>query len=193
MSGAGDEEHGHSHSGHGHDCSRDHGHEGGHDHGHGHDCSRDHGDSAGHEHGHGHDCSRDHGHDGGHDHGSGGTDSEHGHSHRHANAAPASLAAQRDAALGSMGPDHSLPLEKDLDRRLRARFSPTHLQVVNEGGSCSAPKMTVTMVSEAFAGVKRLDRQRQVQSFLREDLDSNRIHALTLKLQTAEEMKKASS
>ena len=32
---------------------------------------------------------------------------------RHAGAASASLAAQRDAALGSMGPDHSLPLEKD--------------------------------------------------------------------------------
>jgi len=95
--------------------------------------------------------------------------------------------------MGSRVADFSLPLEEDLDRRLRAHFSPSHLVVENHGGSCSAPKIEVVIVSEAFRNVKRLDRQRLVQTFLRDDLDSNRIHALTLKTQTPEEFKKLSA
>merc|ERR1711879_545080 len=82
-------------------------------------------------------------------------------------------------ALGNMAPDYSAPLEMDLDRRLRICFSPVHLEVQNCGGTCSAPKIEISMVSEAFNEVKRVDRERLVQELFREDITSNRIHAVS--------------
>eukprot|EP00930_Biecheleria_cincta_P088701 TRINITY_DN7794_c0_g1_i1.p1 TRINITY_DN7794_c0_g1~~TRINITY_DN7794_c0_g1_i1.p1 ORF type:complete len:282 (+),score=37.50 TRINITY_DN7794_c0_g1_i1:55-846(+) len=182
----------HGHGDHGHDCA-------GHDHGgsqghgdHGHDCAgHDHGGS--HAHGdHGHDCA---GHDHGGSHGHGdrehGQDQSHDHGHSHGGKP---CHGHNDGSLAvrasELAIDPSLSLEADLERRLRARFAPLVLEVVNHGGTCSAPKVEVTMVSETFQDVKRLDRQRLVQALLKDDLDSNRIHALTLQLRTPKEYAK---
>eukprot|EP00933_Yihiella_yeosuensis_P052210 TRINITY_DN50227_c0_g1_i1.p1 TRINITY_DN50227_c0_g1~~TRINITY_DN50227_c0_g1_i1.p1 ORF type:complete len:185 (+),score=35.75 TRINITY_DN50227_c0_g1_i1:51-605(+) len=104
------------------------------------------------------------------------------------------LEAQRAAALGAAdrpwAPDFDLPMEKDIERRLRARYNPTYLDIENQGGNCGALKVAVVMVSEAFRGQSKINRQREVQSVLRPDLDSGRLHALSLMLKTPEEHEK---
>lgn len=200
-------DHGHSHaSGSSHSCSnQDHGHShepaesssghGGHDAGHaeqhGHSHGSGHGDSAGHEQSHAH----THGGEPCSGHGEAENGAVQSHGHAHASSAPTGLAAQRAAMAHSddpFVPNLSMALEEDLDRRLRVHFLPSQLTVVNEGGTCSAPKVSVVMVSDAFKDVRRVDRQRQVQALLSEDLSSNRIHALSLKLNTPQEYEKAS-
>lgn len=108
-------------------------------------------------------------------------------------AAAGSIEAQKAAALGAASrawaPDFDAPLEQDIERRLRARFNPTYLELVNMG-SCDALKLGVNMVSEAFRGQSRINRQRDVQSVCKPDLDSGRIHALSLQLKTPEEYQK---
>lgn len=78
---------------------------------------------------------------------------------------------------------------------LRARFQPQRLQVVDdshkheghagwrEGGETH---FRVTIVSEAFAGQSRVERQRQVYAALAEELSSG-VHALQLVTLTPEE------
>merc|ERR1712194_188201 len=104
------------------------------------------------------------------------------------------IAAQKAAALAGspLAADLSLPIEQDVERRLKYRFKPSYLDVTDQGGNCGAAKVCVLMVSEAFQGMSRIDRQREVQALLREDLDSNggRIHALSQKLLTPEEYAK---
>lgn len=48
----------------------------------------------------------------------------------------------------------------------------------------------VTIVSSAFAGATRIERQRRVYALLAEEL-SERVHALALRAQTPEEAEKA--
>merc|ERR1719356_2294388 len=104
-----------------------------------------------------------------------------------------SLEAQKAAALGgaarAWAPDFNAPLEGDIERRLRARFSPTYLELINQG-SCEALKLGVNMVSEAFRGQARVNRQRDVQAVLKPDLDSGRLHALSMQLKTPDEYAK---
>mmetsp|Transcript_34678 Transcript_34678/g.79436 ORF Transcript_34678/g.79436 Transcript_34678/m.79436 type:complete len:173 (-) Transcript_34678:38-556(-) len=97
------------------------------------------------------------------------------------------LAAQRAAALQETLEAEDGPIEERVDKRLRAKFKPDYLEVVNQGGTCSAPKLGILMVSGAFQGKKRIDRQREVQSLLRADLDANYIHAISMQLKTPEE------
>mmetsp|Transcript_15058 Transcript_15058/g.35382 ORF Transcript_15058/g.35382 Transcript_15058/m.35382 type:complete len:175 (+) Transcript_15058:69-593(+) len=98
------------------------------------------------------------------------------------------LAAQRAAAMKeAAAEEEDGPIEERVDKRLRAQFKPQYLEVINQGGSCSAPKLGILMVSESFAGKKRIDRQREVQSLLRGDLDANYIHAISMQLKTPEE------
>ncbi|CAE7337021.1 SUFE1 [Symbiodinium pilosum] len=105
------------------------------------------------------------------------------------------IAAQKAAAMAVNGqqpgaPDLSIPLEKDIERRLREKYAPSYLDVEDQGGNCGALKVAIVMVSEAFQGKTRVNRQREVQALLREDLDSGRVHALSLMLKTPEEHKK---
>eukprot|EP00442_Polarella_glacialis_P049932 CAMPEP_0115086792 /NCGR_PEP_ID=MMETSP0227-20121206/22827_1 /TAXON_ID=89957 /ORGANISM="Polarella glacialis, Strain CCMP 1383" /LENGTH=153 /DNA_ID=CAMNT_0002476379 /DNA_START=133 /DNA_END=591 /DNA_ORIENTATION=- len=85
-----------------------------------------------------------------------------------------SLAEQRKSS--PLAPNFDLPLEQDIERRLRERYKPSYLDIENQGASCSALKVAVVMVSEAFRGQSRINRQREVQSILRPDLDSGRLH-----------------
>mmetsp|Transcript_9434 Transcript_9434/g.17117 ORF Transcript_9434/g.17117 Transcript_9434/m.17117 type:complete len:178 (-) Transcript_9434:36-569(-) len=97
------------------------------------------------------------------------------------------LAAQRAAALKETMEAEDGPIEDRVDKRLRAKFKPDYLEVINQGGTCSAPKLGILMVSAAFQGKKRIDRQREVQALLRADLDANYIHAISMQLKTPEE------
>eukprot|EP00747_Dinoflagellata_sp_TGD_P187528 gnl/TRDRNA2_/TRDRNA2_45241_c0_seq1.p1 gnl/TRDRNA2_/TRDRNA2_45241_c0~~gnl/TRDRNA2_/TRDRNA2_45241_c0_seq1.p1 ORF type:complete len:237 (-),score=44.12 gnl/TRDRNA2_/TRDRNA2_45241_c0_seq1:84-794(-) len=102
------------------------------------------------------------------------------------------IEAQRAAAMGSgsaWAPDLDAPTEADIERRLRARFNPSYLEIENQG-SCEAIKVGIVMVSDAFNGRARIDRQREVQAIFRPDLNTGRIHALSMRLNTPEEYKK---
>ena len=82
----------------------------------------------------------------------------------------------------------------DVDRqtritaKLRAAFEPTHLEVVDEshlhaghaGAKSGAGHYRVEIVSERFAGVGRLERQRLVFAALEAEMGPE-IHALSMK------------
>lgn len=77
----------------------------------------------------------------------------------------------------------------DIRAKLSAAFAPERLEVVDDsdlhaGHSGARPggetHFTVTLVSAAFAGRGRLERQRAVYAVLAEELAPDRVHALAL-------------
>lgn len=56
---------------------------------------------------------------------------------------------------------------------------------VSEAGACDAPKLEIVLVDASFEGRKRLDNQREMNGWLREYLDSGRVHAASYKLSGA--------
>ncbi|MSP50368.1 MAG: BolA family transcriptional regulator [Alphaproteobacteria bacterium] len=80
-------------------------------------------------------------------------------------------------------------------RKLDQAFRPEHLDVEDEshrhaGHAGARPEgethFHVTLVSAAFAGVSRIDRQRRVHEILAEELKGP-VHALALSLKAPEE------
>lgn len=74
-------------------------------------------------------------------------------------------------------------------RKLEAGFAPTHLDIIDDshrhaGHAGARPEgethFNVTIVSAAFIGIGRVDRQRKVYAALAEEL-RDRVHALQLK------------
>lgn len=81
-----------------------------------------------------------------------------------------------------------------LEHILRAGLAPVHLEIVNESHSHSVPKNSEThfkvlVVSEKFAGLSRIDRQRLVNELVKVELQTG-LHALTQKALTPEEWEK---
>jgi BolA family transcriptional regulator, general stress-responsive regulator len=81
------------------------------------------------------------------------------------------------------------PIAIELERLLRAAFTPTRLAVVNDSAKHSGHSgddgsgeshFTVEIESIAFAGVNRVERQRMVNRALG-DLPGQRVHALAIK------------
>jgi BolA family transcriptional regulator, general stress-responsive regulator len=82
-------------------------------------------------------------------------------------------------------------------RKLEAAFTPVALEVEDEshrhaGHAGARPggetHFRVTMVSPAFAGVSRLDRQRRVHRVLEDELKGP-VHALALALRAPDEVR----
>jgi BolA protein len=80
------------------------------------------------------------------------------------------------------------PLAAEIDQRLRAALAPQRLEVVNDSDrhrghaghdGSGESHFTVRIVSAAFAGRTRLQRQRAVNAALA-DLLRDRIHALAI-------------
>lgn len=80
-------------------------------------------------------------------------------------------------------------------RKLEAAFAPARLDIVDDshrhaGHAGARPEgethFDVTIVSAAFAGLGRVDRQRRVYAALAEELNT-RVHALALKTLTPDE------
>jgi BolA protein len=74
-------------------------------------------------------------------------------------------------------------------QKLEAAFAPKELVVADDsakhaGHSGARPggetHFTVRVISEAFEGVSRVERQRRVYAALAEELKPNRVHALAL-------------
>jgi BolA protein len=77
----------------------------------------------------------------------------------------------------------------EIERRLRAALEPAHLVVTNDSArhrghagddGSGESHFSVEVVSERFAGMSRVERQRAVNSALA-DLMRDRIHALAIK------------
>jgi BolA protein len=77
----------------------------------------------------------------------------------------------------------------EIERRLRAALDPAHLVVTNDSArhrghsgddGSGESHFAVEVVSERFAGMSRVERQRAVNSALA-DLMRDRIHALAIK------------
>lgn len=70
-------------------------------------------------------------------------------------------------------------------------LSPVHLDVINESHNHSVPRNSethfkVVAVADAFAGVSRIQRHRQLNELLDHEL-KNGVHALSLQLYTPDE------
>jgi len=88
---------------------------------------------------------------------------------------------------------------REIRRRLEDAFAPQELVIVDEserhrghagwreGGETH---FTIRIVSAAFEGVSRLERQRRIHALL-EDLLRERVHALSLRALTPEEAARA--
>lgn len=68
-----------------------------------------------------------------------------------------------------------------IEEKLRARFEPEHLEVVDESCGCGA-RFLIVVVSAQFEGVGLLDRQRAVHECIAEEMKA--IHAVQLKTWT---------
>ncbi len=91
-----------------------------------------------------------------------------------------------------------MSIAETMREKLNAAFAPTELSVEDEsakhhGHAGSRPEgethFRVTIVSSAFAGLSRIERQRQVYAVLADEL-SGRVHALSLTTQAPDEIPK---
>jgi BolA protein len=84
------------------------------------------------------------------------------------------------------------PLETQIRQKIEAAFpDQTHFELINESHSHSVPKNSEThfklvLVSPAFEGQSRINRQRRVHEVLALELRSG-VHALTQRLLTPTE------
>ena len=81
-----------------------------------------------------------------------------------------------------------------IEARLREALAPTHLAIRDDShkhaghaGSSGGSHVTVTIVSEAFAGKNAVERQRMVYALFAEELRSGAIHAMALSTKTPSE------
>ncbi len=78
-----------------------------------------------------------------------------------------------------------------IETRLEAAFEPVHLEVVNESGNHNVPPgseshFRVVLVSDRFEGERLVQRHRQVNRVLSDELE-NHIHALSILAWTVSE------
>ncbi len=84
-------------------------------------------------------------------------------------------------------------MQSQIEEKLTAAFSPSHLEVINESHMHSRgtdSHFKVVIVSNAFAGKRLLARHRSVNEALKEEL-AHYIHALTMHTYTPEEWQQA--
>lgn len=84
-----------------------------------------------------------------------------------------------------------MTIQERIVAKLDARFSPEHLEVVNESGGHNVPAgsethFKVVMVAGSFAGERLLARHRMVHATLADEL-ANGVHALALHTYTSQE------
>ena len=83
------------------------------------------------------------------------------------------------------------PIQAAISDKLRRALVPEHLEVVNESGKHNVPPgaeshFKVTVVARAFEGRKLLERHREINRILAEELGGG-IHALSLQTLTPDE------
>lgn len=88
-----------------------------------------------------------------------------------------------------------MEVQKKIESKISEKFSPIHLVLENESHMHSVPANSEThfkmlLVSAAFEGVSRVQRQRLVNEVIAEEL-AGPVHAFSQRLYTAEEWEKA--
>ena len=85
-----------------------------------------------------------------------------------------------------------MTVKNTITQKLNAAFHPQHLDVVDEshlhaghaghreGGETH---FRLHIISDAFTGKNRIDRQRLVNDLLADDMGPNKIHALAMKVE----------
>jgi BolA protein len=93
-----------------------------------------------------------------------------------------------------------MTVAKTIESKLKAKFSPDELQIVDEsdkhkGHAGARPggesHFRLVIVSKAFEGKNPVERQRLIHAALREELDGP-VHALAMRTLTPEEKKRQS-
>jgi len=89
------------------------------------------------------------------------------------------------------------PMETRLKDKITAELRPTYLEIQNESHTHSVPKNSEThfravIVSEAFSGISRIERQRLVLKTIDAELNSG-VHAFTMRCLAPEEWSKEQS
>lgn len=87
-------------------------------------------------------------------------------------------------------------IQQQIEHRLQQALSPVHLEVSNESHMHNVPPgseshFRVVLVSEAFAGQRKVARQQRVYQLLAEEL-AGPVHALSLFTWTPEEWRERS-
>jgi len=85
-------------------------------------------------------------------------------------------------------------IQERIEEKLAAALAPQHLQVVNESGNHNVPPgseshFKVVLVAQAFDGKRLLNRHREVNSVLAEELARD-IHALAIHTYTRDEWRR---
>lgn len=83
------------------------------------------------------------------------------------------------------------PLETTIREKVTAEFRPQHMDLANESHMHSGPKtethFKLLLVSEKFANLNRVSRQRLVYDLLKTEMSPGAVHALSLRLLTPDE------
>ena len=82
-------------------------------------------------------------------------------------------------------------IQESIKQKLESAFSPLHLEVINESHMHNVPEgseshFKIVLVSDAFKGERLINRHRQVNKLLADELQGG-VHALALHTQTPEE------
>lgn len=87
-----------------------------------------------------------------------------------------------------------MSLKPTIERVLKEKLAPLYLEVIDEShlhaghaGARGGGHYRATIVSEAFEGKSRVERQRMVYDLLSEPMRSGAIHALSLTTRTPAE------
>jgi len=84
-------------------------------------------------------------------------------------------------------------IQKIIEEKLQKAFITDHLQVINESYQHSVPDgseshFKLVIVTDAFSGVRKIQRQQQVYKVLAEEM-AGPVHAVTMQTLTVEEWK----
>lgn len=86
--------------------------------------------------------------------------------------------------------------EESIEKKIMEAFHPVQFKLENESHLHSGPRteshFKIFLVSSAFSGLSRVDRQRLVNDCLKSEFDHG-LHALTMRLKTPEEDQKKGS
>jgi BolA protein len=95
---------------------------------------------------------------------------------------------------GPAAKDYDVSIQQQIERKLRERFTPVVLEVVNESAMHSVPAgsethFKVTVVSDAFQGKTMVGRHRLIYVLLDDEIRGG-LHALTITSRTPAEWEK---
>jgi len=90
--------------------------------------------------------------------------------------------------------------QQKIERKMREALAAVHLEIIDEswkhaghaGAAAGGGHFILQVVSDRFAGVSLLDRNRMVFNILKDEMQGE-IHALAIKAMTPEEWKRRAS